>query len=301
MLRRRFILASLSTLTGTLLAEKTSQLKTKPEDLFSISLAQWSNHRSLKAGKMTTMEWPKYAKDTHNIYGLEYVNQFFKDKAQNKEYLKELRQRVNDLGMKNILVMIDGEGPIGADSEQKRQKTLDQHKKWVEAAQFLGCHSIRVNAHSNGKDDETKTQNCIKGLSKLATFAKDYHINIIVENHGGLSSNGKWMSQVLTRVGLDNCGSLPDFGNFHNYDRYQGMEELMPFAKGVSAKSRHFDKNGEETNTDFKKMLQIMLKHKYHGFVGIEYEGKKLSEDQGIQATKKLLEKSRLIIHKSTI
>lgn len=301
MLRRHFILASLSTLTGTLLAEKTSQLKTKPEDLFSISLAQWSNHRSLKAGKMTTMEWPKYAKDTHNIYGLEYVNQFFKDKAQNKEYLKELRQRVNDLGMKNILVMIDGEGPIGADSEQKRQKTLDQHKKWVEAAQFLGCHSIRVNAHSNGKDDETKTQNCIKGLSKLATFAKDYHINIIVENHGGLSSNGKWMSQVLTRVGLDNCGSLPDFGNFHNYDRYQGMEDLMPFAKGVSAKSRHFDKNGEETNTDFKKMLQIMLKHKYHGFVGIEYEGKKLSEDQGIQATKKLLEKSRLIIHKSTI
>jgi len=170
-------------------------------------------------------------------------------------------------------------------------KTVENHKKWVEAAKFLGCHSIRVNAFGEGKDKKEKASRVIDGLSKLSTFAKDFDINVIVENHGGLSSNGIWLKQVLTDVGMDNCGSLPDFGNFHEYDRYQGITDLMPFAKGVSAKSREFNEAGEEIQTDFYKAMKICLDAGYRGHVGIEFEGKKISEQEGIRKTLALLEK----------
>lgn len=293
MKRRSFIHSSLAAFATPALADHHAKKGFKAEDLFNISLAQWSNHRALKGGKMKNMDWPAYTKKTYGITALEYVNQFFKDKAQDKAYLGELKKRVSDLGMTNVLIMVDGEGHIGAGTDAKRQKTVDNHKKWVEAANFLGCHSIRVNSHGEGKDDAEKAANCVKGLGALSTFAEDHQINVIVENHGGLSSNGAWMSKVLKDVGLDNCGSLPDFGNFHGYDRYRGLEELMPFAKGVSAKSHEFDENGNEIRTDYMKALKIVLDHKYHGYIGVEYEGKKLSEDDGIKATKALLEKCR--------
>jgi len=167
---------------------------------------------------------------------------------------------------------------------------VENHKKWVEAAQFLGCHSIRVNAGGPQKNKEELAKNVIEGLTNLSNFAKDFSINIIVENHGGLSSDGAWLADVLKRVNLKNCGALPDFGNFHQYDRYKGIEELMPYAKGVSAKSRKFDEKGNETQTDYLKAMQIVAATDYKGYVGVEYEGKELSEHDGIIATKKLLE-----------
>lgn len=290
MLRRHFIQTTAAALTAS--ATRAFSQEATETKLYDISLAQWSNHRALHGGKMTNLEWPEYTKKTYGIHALEYVNQFFKTKAKDKAYLTELKTRVADLGMTNVLIMIDGEGRIGADSVEARQKTVDNHKKWVEAAKFLGCHSIRVNSFGEGKDDDTKAANCIAGLSALSTFAKEHEINVIVENHGGLSSNGAWMANVLKEVGMDNCGSLPDFGNFHEYDRYQGLQDLMPYAKGVSAKSRDFDADGQETQTDFVKALKIVLQHKYKGYVGIEYEGRRISEDEGIIKTKALLEKS---------
>jgi len=293
MLRRQLIHGSLASLAAKSLADHHGGAAKNPETLFKVSLAQWSNHRALKAAKFTNMEWPEYTKKTFGIRGLEYVNQFFKDKAEDKTYLAELKKRVTDLEMENVLIMIDGEGHLGASSAQERQKTVDQHKKWVEAAQFLGCHSIRVNSHGEGETDDEKASNCVKGLSALTTFANEHEIGIIVENHGGLSSNGEWMAKVLADVGMDGCGSLPDFGNFHDYDRYKGLKELMPFAKGVSAKSHDFDAEGNETKTDFRKALKIVMDFKFHGWIGIEYEGNELSEVEGITATKKLLEKVR--------
>ncbi|MDQ8189045.1 sugar phosphate isomerase/epimerase family protein [Roseibacillus persicicus] len=285
--RRHFLTtAAAASLTPSLFGQNAK----KP--LFEISLAQWSNHRALKAGKLTNLDWPKYTKETYDINALEYVNQFFKDKAEDAAYLADLNQRVNDLGMTNVLIMIDGEGSIGAKTEEGRNKTVDKHKRWVTAAKTLGCHSIRVNAYGDGSPEEAAKQ-VTDGLHKLSTFAADHDINIIVENHGGNSSNGKWLSGVLTAVNLPNCGSLPDFGNFHEYDRYQGIRDLMPFAKGVSAKSREFDSAGNEVQTDFKKAMELVLKANYHGYVGVEYEGKKHSEDEGVMLTKALLEKVR--------
>lgn len=260
--------------------------------LFEISLAQWSNHRMLRASKISNLEWPQYTKETYGIHALEYVNQFLKGKAEDEGYLADLNKRVSDLGMTNVLIMVDGEGNIGAPAEKDRNKTVDNHKKWVTAAKTLGCHSIRVNAYGEGSPEDAAKQ-VTDGLYKLSTFAADHGINVIVENHGGNSSNGKWLSGVLTAVNLPNCGSLPDFGNFHNYDRYQGIRDLMPFAKGVSAKSREFDSAGNEVQTDFSKAMELVLNANYHGFVGVEYEGGKHSEDEGVLLTKALLEKVR--------
>ena len=213
------------------------------------------------------------------------------------DYLGQLKQRCADSGVESLLIMIDGEGRLGDPDETKRNEAVDKHKPWVEAAKFLGCHSIRVNAASAGEFAEQQKL-AADGLRKLSEFAKPLGMSIIVENHGGLSSNGEWLAGTIKSVGLDNCGTLPDFGNFRvskdeMYDRYKGTKELMPYAKGVSAKSNEFDDEGNETKTDFEKMMRIVLDAGYRGHVGVEYEGKKLSEEEGVKATLKLLRRLR--------
>jgi sugar phosphate isomerase/epimerase len=265
---------------------------------FKISLAQWSLHKALKAGQLDNLDFAKVTKTEFGIEAVEYVNQFFKDKAEDKAYLGEMKKRASDLGVTSVLIMIDGEGSLGDADAAKRTQAIEKHYKWIDAAKFLGCHSIRVNA-ATGEPDFKKAQGfAADGLRRLSERAKQSEINVIVENHGGYSSNGKWLSQTIQQVGLANCGTLPDFGNFYlnkerteEYDRYQGVTELMPFAKAVSAKSYDFDEAGNETKIDYPKIMSIVLKAGYHGFVGIEYEGSKLSEHDGIRATKKLLER----------
>lgn len=291
--RRHFLkattAASAAAVSGRILpacAETTKPMKPR----FQISLAQWSLHRALRKRDLTNLDFPKYTKDKFGIHAVEYVNSFFKKHAEDQAYLKDLKSRTDSEGIRNVLIMCDGEGQLGAKTEQARAKTVDNHKKWVEAAKFLGCHSIRVNAGGPGSREELAKQ-VTDGLQSLSTFAKDFDINVIVENHGGLSSDGAWLSGVLQGINMPNCGALPDFGNFHNYDRYQGITDLMPYAKGVSAKSHNFDDKGNETGTDFLKAMKIVAATKYKGYVGVEYEGGKLSEDDGIIATKKLLER----------
>jgi len=257
---------------------------------FDISLAQWSLHKTLFGGKLDNLDFPETAAKTFGIHAVEYVNQFFKDKAKDTGYLRELLVRAEDNGVKNVLIMIDGEGALGATKESERNQAVENHYKWVEAAKFLGCHAIRVNAAGKGTPEEIKAA-AIDGLGRLSEFAAKHGISVIVENHGGPSSHGDWLSAVLQGVGRDNCGSLPDFGNFYEYDRYQGVQELMPFAKGVSAKANVFDENGDEANIDYRRMLHIVKEAGYRGYIGIEYEGDKLSEEEGIKATKRLLER----------
>lgn len=265
--------------------------------LFKISLAQWSLHKTFFAKQADPLDFAKIAKNDYGIEGIEYVNQFFKDKAKDQAYLGELKKRAEDNGVTSVLIMCDGEGALGDADEKKRQVAVENHYKWVEAAKFLGCHSIRVNAQSSGPYWE-QVKRAADGLRKLAEFGATHDIGVIVENHGGLSSNGAWLSEVMRTVNHPGCGTLPDFGNFQVapkiwYDRYKGTDELMPFAKGVSAKSHEFDEAGNETRTDYRKMIPIVLTYNYRGWIGIEYEGSKLSEPEGIKATKKLLETVR--------
>lgn len=297
--RRNFVIQSGAALAGASLfslpTHSSPILKGKLP--FQISLAEWSLHRTLFAKQLDNLDFAKTAKQDYGIEAVEFVNQFFKDKARDKPYLTDLRQRARDLGVRILLIMIDGEGALGDPDESKRRQAVENHYPWVEAAQFLGCHSIRVNAQSTGSYEEQMAL-AADGLRRLTEFGGSHKINVIVENHGGLSSNGAWLTGVIKKVNHARCGALPDFGNFslgngQIYDRYLGVREMMPFAKGVSAKSHDFDDQGNEIRTDYRKMLKIVLDGGYHGHLGIEYEGKKLSEPDGIRATKKLLERLR--------
>ena len=267
------------------------------EPIFQISLAQWSLHRTLFAGKLDNLDFAQTANNEFGIKAVEYVNQFFKDKANNQKYLAEMKKRALDLGVRNLLIMVDGEGALGDADEARRKQAVENHYKWVEAAKFLECHSIRVNVQSQGSFEE-QLERTADGLRRLTEFGTDRQINVIVENHGGLSSNGAWLAAVIMKVNHPRCGTLPDFGNFNlgngqQYDRYKGVQELMPFAKSVSAKSNDFDEQGNEIRIDYRRMMKIVLDAGYRGHVGIEYSGQRLSEPLGIRATKKLLERVR--------
>lgn len=285
--------------------QPTEKIEKPMEPWFDISLAAYSLHRAFEAEEITNMDFPRIAKERFGIEAVEFLNIYFMDKAQDTTYLEELNRKSKELGVKHLLIMVDREGDLGTPVERDRKEAVQNHYKWVEAAAALGCHSIRVNARGEGTPEQVK-EAAIDGLSMLGKYAADFNINVIVENHGGISSDGKWLSSVLAGVGMDNVGSLPDFGNFCikgkpqgagecevPYDRYQGTQELMPFAKGVSAKSYNFDENGGETTIDYGKMLQVVKESGYKGYIGIEYEGNNLSEDEGIKATQKLLEKYR--------
>lgn len=267
------------------------------EPLYKISLAEWSLHRSLFGRKVDHLDFAKMAREDFGIDAVEYVNQFFRAQVKDQAYLQDMKQRAADHGVKSLLIMIDGEGALGDPDDKKRKTAVENHYKWIDAAKVLGCHSIRVNAQSRGEPDE-QMKLAADGLRQLSEFAASHELNVLVENHGGLSSNGQWLAGVMKLVGLPNCGTLPDFGNFRvadgqMYDRYQGVDELMPFAKAVSAKSHDFDEEGNEIHTDYRKMMKIVLDHGYHGYVGIEYEGSKAPEPEGIKLTKALLERVR--------
>ena len=206
-----------------------------------------------------------------------------------------MKNRANDQGVSSLLIMCDNEGDLGDPNQKARVKAVENHFKWMEAAKFLGCHSIRVNAKSEGTYED-QIQLASDGLRTLTEYGEKIGINTIVENHGGLSSNGKWLVSVMKKVDHPMCGTLPDFGNFKIkddewYDRYTGVDELMPYAKAVSAKSHSFNWKGNEINTDYKKMINIVLSAGYNGYIGIEFEGSEVDEIEGIQLTKNLMEK----------
>jgi sugar phosphate isomerase/epimerase len=300
--RRSFLRSAAATGAAIGLASTTSPLSLAAEEaaakpLFKISLAEWSFHRALRAGEMDNLDFPLVAKRDYGIEGVEYVNVFFKDKAKDTAYLTDLKKRCDDNDVTSVLIMCDAEGDLGDSDEAKRTEAVENHYKWVEAAKFLGCHSIRVNARSQGSYEE-QMDRAADGLHRLSEYGAEHDINVIVENHGGLSSNGEWLAGVMKLVDLPNCGTLPDFGNFQMspgewYDKYKGVEQLMPYAKGVSAKSHVFDADGNESEIDYRKMIQIVLDAGYHSWIGIEWEGNSPSEPEGVRLTKALLEKVR--------
>ena len=293
--RRTFLTSSAGLASAALMSSTSGRTAAAPS--FRISLAQWSLHRAIRSGKLNHLDFAARTRRNFGIEAVEYVNSFFKDKAGDASFLTEMNRRAADSGVTQLLIMIDGEGQLGHPDKAERLKAVKNHHRWVEAAKELGCHSIRVNASSQGSYEE-QISLAADGLRSLTEYGDQHDINVIVENHGGLSSNGAWLASVMKTVGHPRCGTLPDFGNFRLsgdewYDRYRGVRELMPYAKAVSAKSYEFDGNGNDKMTDYHRMMRIVLDAGYRGWVGIEYEGSKLSEDDGITATKILLERVR--------
>ena len=283
---------------------------------FKLSLAQWSLNKGIYSGKFDPYDFAKTAKEL-GFSGLEYVNALYSDVMDSrnkhqaiKNFVKKSNSEAAQHSVENLLIMIDEEGNLAAASASRRKNAIENHKKWIDAASQMGCHSVRVNLY--GVEQKKKwTEYSSDSLTKLSEFSKDFNINVIVENHGSLSSNAELLMQVINNVNLKNCGTLPDFGNFcikrvegdlyesscvKEYDRYKGIKEMMPKAFAVSAKSNSFNNKGDEVYTDYLKMLKIVKESGYNGYIGVEYEGTGLSEIDGILATKNLLiNKGKLI------
>lgn len=318
---------ALATLGGTavmssplILSGCSSEESDNNDDLFfDISLAQWSLHRTyfgdslsggfqdfgqllqtdpeaVLQGEEDPLYFARYTRETFDISAVEYVNTFYFDKAENQEYLNEMKNIADSEGVRSVLIMCDAEGSLGDPDEEARMQAVENHYKWLSMAKFLGCHAIRVNAASEGSYEE-QMERSADGLRRLTEYAAQEDMNVIVENHGGLSSNGQWLVNTIAMVDHPNCGTLPDFGNFaisqdETYDHYQGTEELMTYAKGVSAKTYDFTEEGDESTLDFLRLMTIVRDAGYTGHVGIEYEGQNLSEIEGIRKTKELLLKT---------
>jgi sugar phosphate isomerase/epimerase len=303
--RRHFLHQAAAVAATAALAPAALAHELASQPFFEISLAEWSLHKALFSKQITNLDFPALARKNYGISVVEYVNQFFKDKAQDTAYLNDLLQRCRDNGVRNHLIMIDGEGDLGAPNQAERLKAVDNHYKWVDAAKHLGCATIRVNAFGKGTAAEVQ-QAAIDGLGRLSEYAQKANINVIVENHGSYTSDGQWLLNTIRQVDKKSVGILPDFGNFcvrrdtgelyqgtclESYDKYKAIKEWMPVAKGVSAKTFEFDAAGNCVETDYYKMFRIIKESGFKGYVGIEYEGEKLSEDEGIRKTKALLEK----------
>ena len=269
-----------------------SLLASEKKPLYKISCTEYSLHRMIARGELDHLDYAPFIRKTFDLDAVEYWSSPFQGKVTDEKYVAQVRKRADDAGVKGLVILVDGEGNLGDPDEKKRRQAVENHHKWVDAGKELGCHSIRVNARSEGSFDEQQKL-AADGLRQLCEYAKKPGLAIIVENHGGLSSNGEWLAGVMKMVDMKNCGTFPDFGNFHDYDRYKGTKELMPWAKAVSAKSHEFDEEGNETKTDYRKMMKIVVDADYHGYVGIEFEGSQIPEVEGVRKTKELLERVR--------
>jgi len=311
MKRKEFIkLASTSALGISSLGYMSLQ---KPKELFfKLSLAQWSLHKNIKYGDMDPYEFAQVAK-SFNFSGIEYVTALYDNvmKVRDGDMSKAITfwarknkklAEINDI--KNVLIMIDEIEGLAEENKSRRLKAVDNHKMWIDAAGIMGCESVRLNLYGSSNADKWKDLS-IKSLSELGSYAKNSGVNVIVENHGRISSDIPKLMDVIYGVNMDNVGTLPDFGNFCMadegygsvfdgscetvYDFYKGVEEMMPKAFAVSAKSNDFDENGDEKTIDYIRMMKIVKSFGYTGYVGVEYEGNRLSEEEGIKATRDLL------------
>ncbi|MCY3487978.1 MAG: sugar phosphate isomerase/epimerase [Bacteroidetes bacterium] len=288
--RRNFL--KTSALAAAALPLSTRVWGSPRKELFKISLAQWSLHRSIFAGKIDNLDFASVAAE-NGILGLEYVNQFFMEKAEDTDYLNEMKKRAEDMGATSILIMCDREGNLGDPDAKLRRESVERHFKWVTAAKHLGCHSIRVNGYSKGSYDE-QMKLVADGLHQLCEFGDEHGLHVIIENHGGYSSNGKWLAGTIEMADHPRAGTLPDFGNFRvdretTYDSYRGVEELMPYATGVSVKPNVYDDDGNSSPLDYERMMRIVLAAGYHGYCGIEH-GPEDREIEGILEVKAALE-----------
>lgn len=272
----------------------------RDEPLFKVSLAEWSLNRAIFSGKMDHLDFVSFARE-QGIDAVEYVNQFFMDRATDQAYLREMRQRADDVGVRSLLIMCDREGALGHPDESERAQAVENHKKWVDAGAFLGCHSIRVNGYSPGVDDFQETMSLVAdGLRRICEYADGHGLNVLIENHGGLSSNGAWLAAVMELTDHPRAGTMPDFGNFRisddaSYDSYFGVMQLMPYAPAVSVKPVVWDAEGNQHPLDYVRMMRIVLDAGYRGYAGIEH-GREGEEAASIQEVKKRLEEARDVL-----
>jgi len=276
---------------------------------FTISLAQWSLNKAFFSKELDVLDFPRIARERYDIGAVEYVNQFFIDKALDKDFLQQLKANAEAVNVKNLLIMIDHEGELASADSALRCQAIEDHKKWIDAAAFLGCDAVRVNLHGMVTEAEW-IHGSIESLTALGNYARRVGLNVLVENHGGLSAKINLLIDVIRAVNLSNVGTMPDFGNFcirrevpgdlwksaciEHYDPYRGVAEMLPYAGAISAKTYDINAEGNEPTIDFERMMAMIKSSGYQGYIGVEYEGERMSEDEGIRLSKTLLQRWQL-------
>jgi len=290
MKRRSFIQTTGGALfAANALTASAGESEAAVQEKFHISAAAWSWHKMFFNGEIKQIDQPKLAREA-GAKGLELVNAFFP--SPQYSYLKELMKTAESEGIRILLIMCDDEGDFSSPDFREQRQAIINHRKWIDIAAVLGCHSIRVNAGEKHISPEEDMKTAAASFYELCQYARQYGLNVIIENHGQRTEDPKWLAKLIETVGAPNFGTLPDFGNFPpGTDLYKAVETLMPYAKAVSAKCYDFDEKGNETQIDFPRMLDIVLKAGYQGFVGVEFEGNRLSEIEGTKAGVKLLQR----------
>ena len=306
-LGRRELLAALGIGSRALATRTSAQDAAKPAAAptpapspgtsWKLSLGAWSFHRAIRSGELAHEDLAKRARSL-GFAGLDHVSTFLADQVAKEGHLAELAKRARDEGIANVCILVDGEGDLADRDRVTRKAAVEAHLKWLDAAAALGCESIRVNLAGSGTPEE-RGEAAVESLRELSLWVRPPVLRVLVENHGGLSSDASWLSAVMRRghrsPEFGKVGTLPDFGNWtigegRTYDRYRGVSELMPWAGHVSAKSHEFDAQGNETSTDYRRMLRILRDARYERWIEVEYEGDRLSEEEGVRATKRLVE-----------
>lgn len=293
---RRYFLGYLSTLAGLVSSQTLRGEPVRPAaGKLQVSLAQWSLHRAIRSGLITNLDFPKVAREQFGIEGLEFVNLLWD--APTHRYVRQLQRNISETGTRALVLWVGGERPMGHSERSERKKAVQDHYKWVDIAAELGCHSIQANMESNWEPEteaeiETFVGHCVESFLELAEYAGPRNVNVLTENHSNTASMPEVLVRLMRRANRPNLGLLPDFGNFApEIDKYESVRALMPFAKALSFKCYDFDSDGKETTIDMDVMMKIVLESGYSGWVGIEYEGKRLSEFEGIQAALRYLKR----------
>ena len=325
--RRKFLKNTFSVFSTTFLAPYLFAKNIDKSNL-DIGLQMYSFAPLIMQGKFDLLGFPDLVKNTYGINGAEYWSIPFMGRENDKDFLNDLKRRSDDIGVDNLIILVDDidiktmqSGPsLASSNKNDRDTAIDYHKKWVDVAKNIGCHSIRINLRSEEENNQKILENSSESISRLIEFSKQNNISVVVENHGGITGDADWLVSLMENVDSKHLGTLPDFGTYNfcikrgnlnfqslsencenQYDKYLGVKKLMPYAKGVSAKSHEFDKDGEELSTNYSRMIKIISESNYKGYITIEYEGAMkgmfggegtyLNPHEGILATKKLINK----------
>lgn len=300
--RRAFLAEAARGLTGLGLGAGLCACSTaaaRPRTGYKIALSEMSLRRALAAKQLEHLDFPRAARNDYGVDAIELASPFFQQSPQNREYMAQLKHRVDIYDLRVLLIRVDDEGALGDPDPGQRKQVVRNHRKWIEAAHALSCHSIRVNTETGGAGSrEAQLRRTAESIRTLADQAADYRLNVLVENLGGLSADISWLTELVRQVNRANCGTLVNFGNFtvspgKEYNRYRGVAEMLPWAKAVTATAYDFDEAGWETNIDYRRLLRTVLAARYFGYIAIDYQGTMVSEREGILATKRLLERLR--------
>jgi L-ribulose-5-phosphate 3-epimerase len=276
-----------------------------------ISLAAWSLNQSFfKAKRWKNVDLPRICREQFDIGGLEFVNQFFENPM--RGHLNELKKNGNAHGVQFVLIMVDGEGDMSAADKKERLQAAVAHRKWVDIAHYLGCHAIRCNMGGPRKDwqnDKDIVSRAAESFNHLLEYARGADLNVVIENHGGASSNADVVVSLMKAVNNPNFGTLPDFGNVNAGDDHADViRKIVPWAKGISVKAM-WAADGTHPRFDIEKLIGICKDAGYQGFWGIESsygrsgarQDDNLSHDQlwnnevkGVQLTKAVIERAVL-------